>query len=141
MRKAQKFDWDRKYHKRCWEGAKKAQKFLRLNPEFNSLELGFSCGKLRINEDELSGLHKLRGMLKVNHQWKDEITEKITLNDELRVIYQGKGAFDFINLIIDFNYETLSKEVLGDCYIETKETVVEEYLSTSRNIVCPVSEG
>ena len=137
-RKYQMFDWDRRYHKKCWEGAKKAQKFLRLNPEFKDLKLAFSSGKFRIGENELSGLHKLRGMLKVNHKWEDEIIEKHALDDELRVVYQGKGAFDFINLVINFDYETLPKEILGDCHIETEVNEIPKHTSINKNIVCPV---
>jgi len=137
-RKAQKFDWDRKYHKDCWEGAKKAQKFLRLNPEFNNLNLEYSLGKFRIIENELKGLHKLRGMLKLNHSWEDKVVEKHALSDKLRIIYQGEGAFDFINLVIDFNYDDLPKELLGDCQIETETRTVPEHKVIYRNIVCPV---
>ena len=138
MRKEQKFDWERKYYKKLWDRTKQVQKFLRLNPEFNEFYLSFDSGRMVMHGKNLEDLSRLRKMLKLNNKWQDKIVGKYAATFELWVTYQGLGAFDFIEIRIEFPYDEVPEGVLRDCYIKEEEIINEESTQIYKSVVCPV---
>lgn len=140
MRKEQMFDWERKFYKERWERLKKVQKFIRTYPEVKDFTLETSDVRLQIIGRSLDDLHEVRKFLQDRISWSDKITNKVAYDNWLSVSYTGQDLYDFIQLYMRFKYTSLPEGILGPCHIETKETQIESYISTSKSIVCPLGD-